>query len=264
MIYYPLSTLMLAGIRSILLISSPCDLASFERLLGDGSRWASRCTTRFNRSPRDWPRRFSLVASSSARTTWRWLWATTFFSATDFKTCWLTRPAATLAQPCSPIRSTTRNTYGVVEFDERQRPVSLVEKPPAVRSGFAVTGLYFYDNDVVDIAAGLRPSARGELEITDVNREYLGRDRLHVEVLPPDCHWLDTGTHESLLQAANLVQTVQTQQGAKIGCVEQVAYRQGFITADQLAQLAHDVPNEYGQYLFHLLDTPPEPPACQP
>ncbi len=148
--------------------------------------------------------------------------------------------------------------YGVVELDSQQRPISLQEKPSAPRSELAVTGLYFYDNDIVNIAAGLRPSARGELEITDVNREYLRRDRLHVEVLPQDFAWLDTGTHESLLQAAELVQSTERQRGLKIACLEEVAYRQRFINAEQLAQLAREVPNEYGQYLLRSLARPPE------
>jgi glucose-1-phosphate thymidylyltransferase len=152
----------------------------------------------------------------------------------------------------------------VVELDDDGRPVSIEEKPAAPRSNLAVTGLYFYDNDVVNIAGNLQPSSRGELEITDVNREYLRRGQLHAEVFSRGFAWLDTGTHESLTQAANFVQTIETRQGMKVACIEEVAYNKGFITAEQLEKLAHEVPNDYGQYLLQLLEQPREAPPNRP
>jgi glucose-1-phosphate thymidylyltransferase len=254
MIYYPLSTLMLAGIRDILVISTPHDLPGFERLLGDGSDWGLSLSYAAQPSPdglaqaftigREWvgSHRVALVLGDNlfhghglpellARATARPTGATVF--------------GYYVADP---------ERYGVVDFDAGGRAVSIEEKPERPRSNYAVVGLYFYDNDVLDVAAGLTPSARGEYEITDVNRHYLASGSLHVERMGRGYAWLDTGTHESLLQAGQFVETIEQRQGLKIACPEEIAFRQGWIDADQLDRLCAPLDkNAYGRYLRALL-----------
>ena len=237
LLYYPLSTLMLAGIRDILVITTPHEQDGFKRLLGDGSDIGLRID--YARSPRrrGSRRRSSSGATSSAPTAARSRSATTSSTARTCRTT-CTRPSAReTGATVFGYRVRDPERYGVVSFDEHGRAVGLEEKPRNPTSPFAVTGLYFYDNQVVDIAAGLRPSARGELEITDVNRAYLDRGQLHVDRLPRGVAWLDTGTHESLIQASNFVQAVEERQGQMIGCPEEIAYRMHYITAAQLERL---------------------------
>jgi glucose-1-phosphate thymidylyltransferase len=253
MIYYPLSTLMLAGVRDILLISTPQDVGSFERLLGDGSHLG--ISLRYAAQPRPQGLAQALMIGREFIDGGRvaLVLGDNVFFGQGFQAI-LARAAgrddgATIF--AYPIHEPQR--YGVVEIDSHGHPMSIEEKPDNPRSKLAVTGLYFYDNDIVAIASDLQPSSRGEWEITDVNREYLRRGKLHVEVFSRGFAWLDTGTHQSLAQAANFVQTVETRQGMKIACVEEVAYHKGFINAEQLAKLAHASPGEYGAYLLQLV-----------
>ena len=261
MIYYPLSTLMMAGIRDILIISTPHDLPSFERLLGDGS-WLglSHLVRAAAARPRASRRPSSSGPTSSAAAPPASSWATT--SST----------ARASSSRCTPPPRTERGAtifgyyvrdperYGVVEFDAEGRAVSIEEKPAQPRSHYAVPGLYFYDERVVEVARSLRPSPRGELEITDVNRTYLGWGELRVEQLGRGIAWLDTGTHESLLQASNFIQTIEERQGLKIACLEEIAYRRGYITADELEAMAETMKtNGYGRYLYQVLAEENEP-----
>lgn len=258
LVYYPLSTLMLAGIRDVLLISTPQDLGNFERLLGDGSRLG--ISIRYAVQPRPEGLAQALVIGQSfiGNDHVALVLGDNIFFGQRFQD--LLASAARRQQGATvfayPVKDAGR--YGVVELDQRQQPLSIEEKPDLPKSKLAVTGLYFYDNQAVEIAAALRPSARGELEITDVNREYLRRGQLHVEVFTRGFAWLDTGTHDSLLQAAHFVQTIEMRQGLKIACLEEVAYHKGFITAEQLEALARAAPNDYGQYLLQVLEQPPQ------
>jgi glucose-1-phosphate thymidylyltransferase len=254
MIYYPLSTLMLAGIRDILLICTPEDTASFERLLGDGSQVGVSIRYAVQPKPEGLAQAFLIGRQFIGNDHVALVLGDNLFFGQGFQDI-LARAVgrdvgATIF--AYPIKDPRR--YGVVELDAGGRPVSIEEKPAVPKSKLAVTGLYCFDNDVLAIAAALAPSARGELEIADVIRQYLRRDRLVAEVFSRGFAWLDTGTHESLTQAANFVQTIEMRQGMKIACIEEVAYRKGFITARQLEKLARAVPNEYGQYLLELLD----------
>jgi glucose-1-phosphate thymidylyltransferase len=253
MVYYPLSTLMLAGIRDILLISTPEDIGGFERLLGDGGRLGISIRYAVQPKPGGLAQAFIIGREFVGKDHVALVLGDNLFYGRGFQEM-LTRAGsrpngATVF--AYAVKSPER--YGVVELDKEGRALSLEEKPAKPRSQFAVTGLYFYDNQVVEIAAGLRPSARGELEITDVNREYLTRGQLHVEPFSRGFAWLDTGTHESLLQASTFIETIEVRQGLKVACIEEVAYHKGFITADQLEALAHSLPNAYGQYLLDLL-----------
>jgi len=254
MVYYPLSTLMLAGIRDILVISTPTDLPLFRRLLGDGGRWGLRFDYAEQAAPRGIAEAFMIGEDFiGAERVCLVLGDNIFYGQglADF----LQRAAArehgatVFAYPVSdPER------YGVVTFDDDGRATSIVEKPARPASRYAVTGLYFYDGDVVDVARSLAPSARGELEITDVNRVYLERGRLFVERFGRGFAWLDTGTHGSLLQAANFVETLESRQGFKVACPEEIAFRMGFIDASALAALAEDCGSSgYGDYLRRLL-----------
>jgi glucose-1-phosphate thymidylyltransferase len=260
MIYYPLSTLMLAGIRDILLITRPEDLASFERLLGDGSHLGISIRYAAQPRPEGLAQSFSIGRQFIGKDHVALILGDNIFFGQGFQTILARAARREVGATIFAYTIKDPRQYGVVELDDEERPISIEEKPAAPRSKLAVTGLYFYDNDVVEIAAAQRPSVRGELEITDVNREYLRRGRLHAEVFTRGFAWLDTGTHESLTQAANFVQTIEMRQGMKIACLEEVAYHKGFITAEQLEKLAHQVPNEYGQYLLQLLDQPLGPP----
>ena len=253
MVYYPLSTLMLAGIRDILLISTPEDIGGFERLLGDGGRLGISIRYAVQPKPEGLAQAFIIGREFVGRDHVALVLGDNLFYGRGFQEM-LTRAGsrpngATVF--AYAVKSPER--YGVVELDKEGRALSLEEKPAKPRSQFAVTGLYFYDNQVVEIAAALRPSARGELEITDVNREYLARGQLHVEPFSRGFAWLDTGTHESLLQASTFIETIELRQGLKVACIEEVAYHKGFITANQVEALAHSLPNAYGQYLLDLL-----------
>ncbi len=253
MVYYPLSTLILAGIRDVLLITTPHDQAQFARLLGDGSQFGISIAYRVQERPDGLAQAFVLgadfVGSDSAALV---LGDNIFYGpglGSQLKRFDHLEGGAVFA-----YRVADPSAYGVVEFDEQRRALSLEEKPAAPRSSYAVPGLYFYDNDVLAIAAGLRPSARGEYEITDVNRAYLDAGRLAVEVLPRGTAWLDTGTVDSLLDAGAFVRTIEQRQGLKVGVPEEVAWRQGFLTDAELAERAEPlVKSGYGTYLLGLL-----------
>jgi glucose-1-phosphate thymidylyltransferase len=255
MVYYPLSMLLLAGIDEILVVSSPADQPAYHRLLGDGSQWGVRFTYAIQAEPRGLPEAFIIGRDFVGRDSVALILGDNIFFGTGLwdelkESARLREGAVVFAYPMRDVQR-----YGVVELDEAGRAVSLEEKPARPRSGYAVPGLYFYDNQVLDMAAGLKPSARGELEITDLNRLYLGRGQLAVRRLGRGIAWLDAGTHETLLQAANYVQAVEERQGLMIGCPEEVAYRVGFIDREQLGRLAEAYrESSYGRYLARLLD----------
>jgi glucose-1-phosphate thymidylyltransferase len=255
MIYYPLSSLMLAGIRDILLITTPQDQDSFQRLLGDGRDFGVSMQYAVQPSPDGLAQAFLIGRAFVGDSRVALALGDNIFYGAGFSEA--LRNAASHETGATVFGYQVRDPerYGVVEFDERGRAVGLEEKPSRPKSSFAVTGLYFYDNDVLAIARGLRPSARGELEITDVNREYLSRGELRVERLGRGIAWLDTGTHESLVQASNFIQAVEERQGLMVGCLEEIAYRMEYITADDLARLAAGMQgSSYGQYLRHILE----------
>ncbi|AKE88133.1 MULTISPECIES: glucose-1-phosphate thymidylyltransferase RfbA [Rhodococcus] len=254
MIYYPLSTLMLAGIRDILIITTPEDAPQFQRLLGDGSRYGVNLTYRVQPEPNGLAQAFVLGAEHIGTGSVALVLGDNIFYGPRLGTQ-LTRFADLDGGAVFAYRVSDPRAYGVIEFDSEGRALSLEEKPATPKSNFAVPGLYFYDNDVVAIARGLRPSDRGEYEITDINRTYLEAGRLQVEVLPRGTAWLDTGTFDSLLDAGNYVRTIEQRQGLKIGAPEEVAWRRGFITDDDLRALAAPlVKSGYGSYLLDLLD----------
>ena len=254
MIYYPLSTLMLAGIRDILLISTPEDTPRFAKLLGDGARWGINISYAVQPFPGGLAQAFIIGRDFVGEDLSALVLGDNNFYGHHFQ-AQLQRAAlqdegATIF--AYPVADPER--YGVAEFDARGSVVSLEEKPIAPKSRYAVTGLYFYDNQVLDIAAELSPSPRGELEITDVNKAYLARSQLRVEVMGRGMAWLDTGTHESLLEASQYIETIERRQGLKIACPEEIAYRAGYIDAAQLERLGHVLAkNGYGQYLLGLL-----------
>jgi glucose-1-phosphate thymidylyltransferase len=256
MIYYPLSTLMLAGIRDILLITTPADVDSFERLLGDGSWLGISIRYAVQPQPGGLAQAFLIGREFVAQDHVALVLGDNLFYGQGLQA--MLAQAASLAAGATIFAYAVKDPerYGVVELDAEGMAVSLEEKPAKPKSPFAVTGLYFYDNQVLDVAAKLRPSPRGELEITDVNLEYLRRGLLHVEVFSRGFAWLDTGTHESLLQASNFIETIEQRQGLKIACVEEVAYLKGFIDGDQLEGLARPLKNGYGDYLRDLLKRP--------
>ena len=257
MIYYPLSVLMLAGIRDILLISTPEHLPFYQHLLGDGAEWGIRLDYVVQDKPIGLAHAFVLGRGFVGGDRVALILGDNVFyghglraELTDAVT---RREGATVFA----YHVSEPSQYGVIKFDDADRPIDIVEKPSQFLSNWAVTGLYFYDNSVLDIAAALRPSARGELEITDVNRRYLELNKLHVVKLGRGYAWLDTGTHDALLEAAEFVRSVQHRQGLLVGCPEEVAYLQEFITADQLCSLAGKYSKSaYGRYLQRLIDEP--------
>jgi glucose-1-phosphate thymidylyltransferase len=255
MIYYPLSTLMLAGIREVLVITTPHDEDSFRRLLGDGSEIGLRIDYAAQPSPGGIAQAFVIGRAFVGRDRVALALGDNIFYGAHFSD--YLKSAAARPDGATVFGYLVRDPerYGVVEFDALGRAVSLEEKPARPRSSYAVTGLYFYDNQVLDIAAGLRPSARGELEITDVNRAYLERGRLHVEKLGRGIAWLDTGTHEALSQASNYIQAIEERQGLMVACLEEIAFRLGYIDAEALARLASTMASSpYGHYLSRLTE----------
>ena len=254
MIYYPLSTLMLAGIRDILIISTPQDTPRFAQLLGDGSAWGLNLHYAVQPSPDGLAQAFIIGREFIGNHHSALILGDNIFYGHTFHH--QLQSAASRNQGASIFAYHVRDPerYGVVEFDADGRAISLEEKPARPKSSYAITGLYFYDNAVVDIAANLKPSPRGELEITDVNRVYLEREKLSVEMMGRGYAWLDTGTHESLLEASQFIQTIEHRQGLKIACPEEIAYREGFIDAAQLEKLATPLlKSGYGDYLMQVL-----------
>ncbi len=254
MIYYPLSTLMSAGIRDILFISTPQDLPNFQKLLGDGSQIGCNFSYVPQFEPNGLAQAFVLGESFIGADP-----AALILGDNIFYGAGLNEQLRDSANPDGGVIFAywvaDPERYGVVEFDSRQQAVSIEEKPQQPKSHYAVPGLYFYDNDVVEIAKSLRPSARGEYEITDVNRIYLENGKLKVQVLGRGVAWLDTGTHKSLIQAGQFIEVIEDRQGLKIGCIEEVAYEMGFINAEQLEQQAHRyLKSGYGEYLLKLLE----------
>lgn len=255
MIYYPLSTLMLAGIKDILVITTPRDSESFQTLLGDGSQWGIKISYKVQPSPDGLAQAFIIGEEFINGEGCALILGDNIFYGHDLSK--LVKIATQKENGATIFAYYVKDPerYGIVEFDKNRKAISLEEKPEKPKSNFAVTGLYFYDKNVVEYAKSIKPSARGELEITDLNKIYLEKDNLNVETLGRGYAWLDTGTHESLLQAASFVETVQDRQGLKIACPEEIAYNLGYINKDQLKELAKPLAkNEYGQYLLAIAD----------
>jgi glucose-1-phosphate thymidylyltransferase len=257
MVYYPLSTVMLAGIRDVLVITTPHEQEAFRRLLGDGSEIGLRIAYTAQAAPGGIAQAFLIGRDFVGADRVALALGDNIFYGAHFSDYLRTAAALEHGATIFAYRVRDPERYGVVEFDARGRAVSLEEKPARPRSSYAVTGLYFYDNRVLDIASTLKTSARGELEITDVNRAYLETGALHVERLPRGVAWLDTGTHETLLHAANFIQAIEERQGLMVACLEEIAYRMGYITAADLARLAEAMKSSaYGRYLCQVLEEP--------
>jgi len=257
MVYYPLSTLMLAGIKDVLVISTPQDTSRFEQILGDGARWGMNISYAVQPNPGGLAQAFIIGERFVRNEPSALVLGDNLFFGSGFQG--LLREANDVAEGATVFayRVSTPEAFGVVGFDSAGRATSIEEKPAAPKSNYAVTGLYFYDRDVVDIAKSLKPSARGELEITDVNRVYLERGSLDVRVMARGMAWLDTGTHDSLLEAAHFIQTLEKRQGLKVGCPEEIAWRLGWIDDGQLTKLAEPLAKSgYGSYLLGLLEQP--------
>ena len=253
MIYYPLSTLMLAGIRQILLISTPEDIGNFERVLGNGSQLGISITYAVQPHPGGLAQAFLIGREFIGSDSVSLILGDNIFYGQGFQAMLNRACSHNVGATVFAYRVKDPQRYGVVEFDSQRQVLSIDEKPAQPKSSYAITGLYFYDNQVVEIAAALKPSVRGELEITDVNRVYLNHNQLRVEIFSRGFAWLDTGTTESLTQATNYVETIESRQGLKIACLEEIAYRMGFITAEQVEQLAAKIPNNYGHYLESVI-----------
>lgn len=255
MIYYPLSVLMLAGIREILIISTPQDTPRFQQLLGDGGRWGLNIDYAVQPSPDGLAQAFLIAEAFLAGASCALVLGDNIFYGHDFQALVKTANQSNGGATVFAYHVQDPSRYGVVEFDEQGRVISIEEKPPVPKSNYAVTGLYFYDSEVVEIAQSIKPSARGELEITDVNRIYLGRGKLNVTLMGRGYAWLDTGTHESLLEAGQFIATLEQRQGLKVACPEEIAYRSGWIDAVQLEVLAKPMlKNGYGRYLMQCLE----------
>ena len=254
MIYYPLTTLMLAGIRDILVISTPQDTPRFEQLLGDGSQWGINLSYAVQPSPDGLAQAFIIGADFIGQDDVALVLGDNIFYGHEFHALLASANAREAGATVFAYHVHDPERYGVVAFDAQGQATDLEEKPVNPKSNYAVTGLYFYDNDVIDIARNIKPSARGELEITDVNKVYLEQGRLNVEKMGRGYAWLDTGTHESLLEASQFIQTIERRQGLKVACPEEIAFRSGWITAEQVRALAQPLAkNGYGQYLLRLL-----------
>ena len=256
MIYYPLSVLMLAGIREILIISTPHDLPLFQRLLGDGSQFGVDLYYQEQLAPAGLAQAFLIGEEFIDGSPCCLILGDNIFYGHGLAES--LHRAAQIEEGATIFAYRVRDPerYGVVEYDDRQRVLSIEEKPAQPKSSYAVTGLYFYDRQVVELAAALQPSERGELEITDLNRAYLERGQLQLELLGRGTAWLDTGTHASLLQASSYIETIEQRQGLKVACVEEIAYHMGYIDADQLRALATELDsNDYGRYLLELLES---------
>lgn len=254
MVYHPLTSLMLAGIRDILIISTPQDTPRFAELFGDGSQWGLNLQYAVQPSPDGLAQAFIIGRDFIDGGNSALILGDNIFYGREFETQLRSAAAQTSGATIFAYHVNDPQRYGVVEFDKQRRAIDIVEKPAQPKSNYAVTGLYFYDNQVCDIADSITPSARGELEITDVNRAYLIRNELQVELMGRGIAWLDTGTHESLLEAGQFIATIEKRQGLKVACPEEIAYRRGYIDAAQLEKLAAPLKkNAYGQYLLQLL-----------